>query len=306
MNKPKNQHWVPRFYLRYFATPETRDTKEPQAWIFSKEDDDGGEILTNTKNICAKRFLYSPKDNGGGRNWILDDKLTNLEDHLSKVWDELANGMVDLSSESVRKALSLFVSIMHLRHPERLEQVKDIHQNIVDLCEGVPETADGIPSIDMLLIDDKEIQFDASDWREYKAWNDGDHQRFFAKMVCDNAIHLAEIMMKKRWSVVVANTSQFITTDKPVSLMNQDREVFGIGTEGTIVSFPLSPTRILTMDDMHSEPANQYYPLKQGNIGAFNYNIWRNGSRFMITGRPIINILREIVSWGDAVKSDDA
>ena len=36
MSKPKRQHWVPRFYLRYFATPQTKETSEPGAWIFSK------------------------------------------------------------------------------------------------------------------------------------------------------------------------------------------------------------------------------------------------------------------------------
>ena len=28
----RNQHWVPQFYLRYFATPETRDTRHLKIW----------------------------------------------------------------------------------------------------------------------------------------------------------------------------------------------------------------------------------------------------------------------------------
>jgi len=55
MNRAKNQHWVPRFYLRYFATPETRQTKEPKVWIFSKDENDGDESCPNVKNICSKR-----------------------------------------------------------------------------------------------------------------------------------------------------------------------------------------------------------------------------------------------------------
>lgn len=58
----------------------------------------------------------------------------------------------------------------------------------------------------------------------------------------------------------------------------------------------LGPKRMLLMDDMHHEPANQYYPLKDASAGSFNLTTWRNGSRFMITGRPVHSVLGEIIS----------
>ena len=88
--------------------------------------------------------------------------------------------------------------------------------------------------------------------------------------------------MEKRWSMIIADSDAFVTTDKPVGLKHQTRPVFGFRTPGVIVSFPVSPTRLLVMDDMHHEPANQYYPLKPLMSGAFNYHIWTSGSRFMI------------------------
>lgn len=63
-----------------------------------------------------------------------------------------------------------------------------------------------------------------------------------------------------------------------------------------MVMFPLGPKRMLVMDDMHHEPANQYYILKEAYVGSFNLTTWRNGSRFMITGRPVCSVLSEIVS----------
>jgi uncharacterized protein DUF4238 len=59
-NRSKHQHWVPQFYLRYFATKETRDSDQPQVWIFSKDHTDSDETLTNVRNVCGKRYLYSP------------------------------------------------------------------------------------------------------------------------------------------------------------------------------------------------------------------------------------------------------
>jgi hypothetical protein len=38
LNRAKNQHWVPQFYLRHFATPETRGKDGAQVWIFSHDE----------------------------------------------------------------------------------------------------------------------------------------------------------------------------------------------------------------------------------------------------------------------------
>jgi len=57
MTLPKQQHWVPRFYLRFFATPETAGGDEPQVWLLSK--DEGGPVLTNIKKVATQRYLYS-------------------------------------------------------------------------------------------------------------------------------------------------------------------------------------------------------------------------------------------------------
>ena len=53
---------------------------------------------------------------------------------------------------------------------------------------------------------------------------------------------------------------------------------------------------MLVMDDLHAEPAGQYYPLKSSNTGVFNYSIWSNSSRFMVTGRAVHDVLSEIMT----------
>jgi len=45
------------------------------------------------------------------------------------------------------------------------------------------------------------------------------------------------------------------------------------------------------MDDMNDEPANQYYPLMDSNAGAFNGTIWHAATRFLLTGRPLEEVL---------------
>jgi hypothetical protein len=47
------------------------------------------------------------------------------------------------------------------------------------------------------------------------------------------------------------------------------------------------------MDDMNNEPANQYYPLLEETTGAVNMATWRGARRFLITGRPVSDVLVE-------------
>lgn len=297
MSKSVNQHWVPQFYLRGFSTRETRQAKEPQVWIFSKQDSDGIEQLTNVRNVCAKRYLYSPRDKSGQRNWKVDDKLQVVESLLSQLWPQVASDFIDLGNESIRKALSLFIATTHVRHPDNRRNLRSIHKQIVESFDKLPKKADGSPDIDSFIYKDEELALDTSGWESYKKWGEDEHHRFFSETIQAESGNLAKILLKKRWSVVFSEKEHFITSDRPVGVQHKSRAVFGVCTNGAVISFPLSPTRVLIMDDQYQEPANQYYPLKSDNVGAFNYGIWHAGSRFMITGRSVPEVLSEIVEW---------
>ena len=301
MSQPINQHWVPQFYLKHFATPETQATKNPKVWVFSKDKRDGDPLLTNIRNICAKRYLYSPVVSADGqRAWELESKLHGLESMLATMWPSLAAGYVDLiQHESIRKSIALFTAVMHLRHPDGLEEVTQIHRQLVQIYEGAPKRINGTPNVDLIQINGETHELDTSGWNEYRNWDRTERHRFFADMVHSHGVFLAELFLKKRWSVIFTDTPAFVTSDKPVAKQHQTKEKFGFGTEGTIIRFPLSPTRLLVMDDMHHEPAGQYYPLHDNDPGPFNLLIWRNGSRFMISPRSIDEVLIEIVRWAD-------
>jgi hypothetical protein len=299
MSKSKNQHWVPQFYLREFATPDTRETKQPKVWIFSRDAKDGDEKLTWIRNVCAQRYLYSPKAADGERSWQVDDDLEGVEMLLAQFWSEISTDFIDLANESIRKALSLFIATNYVRHPANIRTVKEIHRQLLQLYEALPKNSEGTPDISSFSFNGKEYPLDTSDWHSYRKLDENDHHHFFVKRIRADAGHLAEIILQKRWSVVFTDKPHFITSDKPVILQNFEKERFGFGTAGSIISFPLSPTRLLIMDDRYEEPPNQYYQLIPDNLGGYNLSIWRESTRFMITGRAIPDVLNEIVSWSE-------
>jgi hypothetical protein len=121
----------------------------------------------------------------------------------------------------------------------------------------------------------------------------------FVDSIRTNTGHFANALLAKRWSIVFSEEPVFITTDAPVVFSHQTRAKLGYGTPGVHISVPLSPTRILSLDDMHDEPGNQYYPLKEHEPAPFNYSAWVACERFMISPRSTDQVCAEILAWGD-------
>lgn len=299
VNRPKNQHWVPRFYLRHFATPGTREKDEAQIWMFSNEERDGDERLTNIKNVCTRRYLYSPTDDSGQRDWSLEEKLAELEADLALRWPTLATEFVDFGQANIRRLVALFVSVMHLRSPDSLHAVESIHSNLVSLYETAPKRPDGTPHVEVVDAHGKAKLLDTTGWDQYRTAGANDHKRFFGAMIQSQAVRIAEYLITKRWCTLLADEDAFVTSDCPVSIQHPSRQVFGVATPGSIVVFPLTPRRLLVMDDRQEEPPDQYYPLNRRSLGPMNGLIWRNG-RLLLTGRPIPEVLTELVSAAEA------
>lgn len=121
----------------------------------------------------------------------------------------------------------------------------------------------------------------------------------FIDSLHSNAVPFAEILMEKRWSVIFCDEPLFITTDKPVVIENIERQNFGLKTKGTIITFPLSPTRVLVMDDRHDKPNGRYYPLGNHSPGPLNLALWRGAQQFMISPRHTDDVCAEMVLWAD-------
>lgn len=294
----KKQHWVPLFYLKYFAIPETRHTDNPQGWIFSK--DEGDPFKVNLKDFTTKRYLYSPQDINGKRDWHTEDKLAQLEHLMSKKWQALAERFIDFDQNlQLRKSLSLFISTLLLRHPSNIDLTKEVYSKLGDFYNTLPKDTAGNPYIGKIIYEGKVCKFDHASYEEYKASGIYKFQRIFIDSLHSNATEFAEILMEKRWSIICSNVPLFITTDKPVVIENLQQPIFGLKTTGTNIFFPLSPTRLLVMDDRHDQPNGCYYQLGEHGPGPVNLILWKGAERFMISPRHTDDVRAEMKLFAD-------
>ena len=130
-NIPKRQHYVPKFYLKEFATDNTYGKKDKaQVHIYDLENEK--KDIRNIKTIAYEKYLYSPQNEENPRSSYMEDKLADMESLMSKIWKGFANTRMGLSS-SMKKGISLFIATLILRHPENLDKNKEMKTFLADV-----------------------------------------------------------------------------------------------------------------------------------------------------------------------------
>lgn len=296
MSFPKRQHWVPRFYLRYFAVPNP-NRRMDQVWIFHRKE--GEPQLTSIDNIATQKYLYTPKDQDGIRDPRLERKLAGLEGLLSRLWPKLASDFVNLGAESIRKAISLFLSVQLLRHPDHRETVREIRRRLIEVVEQQPLDANGNPDISHIQIGTGVYPVDNSDWNSYRDANQSLDDELWLEAIERDAVNHAKKLMEKRWSIVFIADPLFVTSDFPLFVPQPEFERYQIGASDATILFPVSPTRLLCIDNLN-EPANQYYRLENSQADLYNMLTWVNTKSFLISPRNVPDVLAGI----DRVRSE--
>jgi hypothetical protein len=265
MSDPKRQHWVPMLYLREFATPETDGENDPDVWLFHK--DDGDPFKTSISNVAVQSFFYSTLSEAAGRDFNAEHKLRDLENAVGPVWKRFAKQFVDLDDTVVRKGIGLFIATLFHRNPQRIDDHVELTNQLTEpgRSESVaqPETTRGT------------------------------HKDGFVHTLLTESGPTAEELIKKRWAVIVSDAPVFATSDNPVMVLHEDLFLRGLGFFGADILVPISPTRMMILDDRHNE-GNHYYKLHIETLGAFHGIVLRYALRFMISSRPSDEILAEL------------
>jgi len=273
------QHWIPRFYLRYFATPNCRNSR---VWVLHRKE--GGPQLVNIEKIAVKKHLYSQ---------LREAQLADLEGDLSRLWPQLANDYVDLESRAIRQVISLFLSTLFLRNPQTFALQRESRRKMIDCISRAPKDGNGLPDIESLMIGGDRISFDKHRWKSFVEAGPKDEHQSFVHMIRAEAVHIAEGLMKKRWSVVVMDEPLFVTSDNPFFQLHPNMKRHQILGKAAMLMFPLSPTRILWLDDLDAS-RSQYHKVAADQAGHYNGLTWVNTDNFMISPRSIEDVIREI------------
>jgi len=278
----KRCHWVPQAYLKAFAA----DQDQKKIWRFSKNS--GDPELKPIDKVAVKFHLYSPLDENGRRDDFLEKKLSSLESWFGDpIWKAVCNDFPDFKWEPLRKMVALLVAVSWLRTPTQFEFWKSTHNRIVQsLLQH-----DRLP--DAFTINGKTYELDHTSWPAFQSASEEEMKLAWNNWIGSSA-DIALMLMKMRWAILISDTPEFITSDNPVLVGDTLGPHRGLTHPDTLVTFPLSPTRILMMDNRHSEPDSQFYRVNS--VAATNSLIWRNAIEYMFSPRPPDKVCAEIVA----------
>ena len=280
----KRCHWVAQSYLKAFAA----DGNGQRIWRFSRNE--GEPELKRIDKVAVKFYLYAPMGSDGRRDDVLEKKLAHLENWFGDpAWIAVCNEFPDFSWKPLRKMVALLTAVTWLRTPRQFEFWKSMHRQFVDFfsrCDNLPNT---------ISINDRSVDLDHSSWPVYRDETEEDMKLAWNKWL-GQAACIANIFLEMRWAILMSEKPVFITSDNPVLVGDTLGLNRGLKHPDTIVTFPLSPTRVLIMDNRSGEPDAQFYPLRH-DPASTNMLIWRNAIEYMFSPRNPDEVCAEMIAY---------
>ncbi len=273
-NKTRHQHWVPQFYLRYFSTADTRFTKTPKVVVVGNNLDDEVTYITSVRNVCGKRFLYTPENIDGSRDRSLDDWLDKIESLAAEVWARLSDDIELINEPSHRSVVAVFVATMYLRNVKLF----DLVESTIDLRNrlyGTPTRA-------------------AMDIRDPKCFDLLNPRSAYRQMFLDSFQTALESFATKNWRVYSSDVDRFITSDRPVAVFAENSVVGSPHASGSTTVFPISQRHVLMIGD--SVEVDGGNPIRADDVICRSFNKLMHVSclNIIISGRPLSEVLLDV------------
>lgn len=90
MNVPVRQHWVPKVFLKHFATTPQTASRKPQAWLFDLRTRKASNPILD--EIAVKKNLYTLSAADMKNYFVEREFLADIESTIGSTLDEFADG----------------------------------------------------------------------------------------------------------------------------------------------------------------------------------------------------------------------
>ncbi len=294
MNKPKQHHYIPKFYLKFFESHDKKDF----IWMYQRRKD---PIHVKIHNIAKERHFYSIREEDGELNTELETIFAKMEGVNNKILKKLnsARGPIFISPQE-KSEISYFLAIQIVRTPAFHKLLKKL---IVEM-EKI--------HIKMLFSNEKAIQEKLNEMKNEKLVNSDISPKEMKEFILNDEWTL-EIENEKNYilseSVIIADkiypmiaakkiiilrstSDDFITSDYPVSLISPP-EIPPLYRGGILMSdilFPISRNTALLLTNQNNESYKDfkktqtkcgYIEISSEDASNINKTTINNAERFL-------------------------
>lgn len=218
----KNQHWVPRFYLRYFLSKFDQnklfvtDTKQ----FYMQHEGATGSAEHESKRkaiekLACHEYLYSELKSDIWTNELEDAFFQNIERAASIAFQKCFDRTADISTLSGEKcSIALFLAALHLRHPRMVAVGLSKERKDVPLGSTPEDVA--------LRSEFREIQYEAAE--------------------------IAPTILLRDWDIYEFEDPLLVTSDTPFFIVEgPEFKPSHLKSNISICYFPISPRHMLSM-----------------------------------------------------------
>ncbi len=249
----KRHHYVSRFYLEAFATPESSE-EQPMLWRFEHGAQE--PILLQPQDAAVQTHYYSIKLASGEKTDVFEKFLSAIEGSATSVLREQIDKEESVLGKAEREKLALYIVIAMLRVPRARNWVEKTHK---DLTELIMKTAARVPGrLESLLAELEEKSGEKSNTTadQLREFVLKDRYRLEVnpivslQTIFELAPQLHPILYFFQWQVLrTESDDKFLTSDNPVVYVDPTlpRGFWGVGlmNQGLELTFPISPEKCL-------------------------------------------------------------
>jgi hypothetical protein len=224
MAGPKNQHIIPRCYLKQFVDPNTPANHEPYVWIFERGTRKGKRKAP--KNILTGTDFYTLQLRGGDKDYTLEKTLSQIESEYAAVFDKKIRHRIPLDDYE-HVVLCVFIAAMLQRTTKQKENIENFIDQVIERIEELEKSHGISPKTS----------------REWKQGREDAHKISLIKSIP----RVTEILTKMNVAFLCAtNENSFITSDAPCVMFNSQLQWQrsyspGLGQKHVELRMPLSP-----------------------------------------------------------------
>lgn len=211
MNKPTvRQHFVPKTYLKYFATEMT------DKYFVSALFEDKEEIIDlNIDNVALEKHLYTTETHVGEKNQKIEDFYAKIEANYNGLYAKLNDPNIIYFTDEEKQNLIIFIVSLYLRTPINHRNIAEYYDTMIERIAPLSNNKKVMVNDELILdFENKPIE---QIKREFKLISKFEFNleslselMTFSKLRYDNSILIAEL----------TENEFFITSDNPVIVPN--------------------------------------------------------------------------------------
>ena len=277
-NKPIRQHWVPKMYLRNFASEASKSSSIHQTNVLDIKSKK--KFVSSIDNIFLKKNFYTLGIKDLEPSFIIEETLSKIESWATPSLKAMVQGQAVHKNPNNKMFMAYFLATLFMRNPyfqHRLDQ----HLN--NIIENPPKT-------ELFQVDEEQIKIIA-DW--YSNLDTEGQHLIFLKTIIACANDIADTLAKKSWGLFTTHDNYFITSDNPIVIYHPTETDYGMSTSGVSIHIALSPHILLWLsDDIQNEEAVHNIPLEI--VNTLNHLTAQKANSFVISAQSFTKIKSDL------------